>query len=306
VFSLRVPSRPISITGYRILSSIFLRAVLKKFMPHTIGVVLAGGTGSRLAPLTRTLNKHLLPVNGQPMLHWPIRTLALAGIGRIVVVLGGKNAGEIVEHFGSEYDVDGRVVQIAYVYQREAGGIGQALAVALPLVEELEGERVRVVLGDNVFPGLGVDLPDHAVGSRPSSEPRPHDYAVVVGVEGVPNPERAYGCVAVSSPHGYPVCSAPEEKPNRPAPDGSEWLALAGIYDFPVNTGSLGSLLGLIGRLAPSGRGEVEVTDLLAAFARVGRLTVATRKGSWIDAGEHEGYRKANDQAFWRGVTSSP
>lgn len=274
-------------------------------MPTTIGVVLAGGTGSRLLPLTRTINKHLLPVNDHPMLHWPIRTLALAGIERVVVVLGGKSAGEVVEHFGSEYVVEGRTVRLAYVYQREAGGIGQALAVALPLVEELGGERVRVVLGDNVFPGP-LDIPAHVAGFRPSPEPRPHDYAVVVGVEGIENPERAYGCVAVSKAHGYPVCSAPEEKPNRPALEGAEWLALAGVYDFPVETGSLGNLRQLIARIVPSGRGEVEVTDILAAFSRVGRLTVGVTKGPWIDAGEPDGYRKANDPAFWPpGVTES-
>jgi glucose-1-phosphate thymidylyltransferase len=260
-------------------------------MPHTIGVVLAGGTGSRLAPLTRTLNKHLLPVNGQPMLHWPIRTLALAGIERIVVVLGGKSAGEVVEHFGSEYVVEGRTVRLAYVYQREAGGIGQALAVALPLVEEIGADRVRVILGDNVFPGALLGAGGW------------EDHAVVVGVDGLDHPERAYGCVAVADA-GAGGCGEPTEKPNRPAPDGSRWIALAGAYDFPVEAGTLGSLRNLVSVLRPSGRGEIEVTDILAAFYHVDRLVVTVAASPWIDAGEHEGYRKANDPAFWPpGVT---
>lgn len=268
-------------------------------MPTTIGVVLAGGTGSRLAPLTRVLNKHLLPVNGQPMLHWPIRTLALAGIERIVVVLGGKSAGEVVEHFGSEYVVEGRTVRLAYVYQREAGGIGQALAVALPLVEELGGERVRVVLGDNVFPDGPWMMPANA--PRAGSD----GYAVVVGIDGLDRPERAYGCVAVE-PSSAQGCGEPVEKPNRPAPAGSRWIALAGVYDFPVEAGSLGSLRNLISVAKPSGRGEIEVTDILAAFHHVRRLDVFVTAAPWIDAGEPDGYRKANDPAFWPpGVTES-
>ena len=189
-------------------------------MPHTIGVVLAGGTGSRLLPLTRVLNKHTLPVNGQPMLHWPIRTLALAGIERIVVVLGGKSAGEMVEHFGSEYVVEGRTVRLAYVYQREAGGIGQALAVALPLVEELGADRVRVILGDNVFPEGGV------LGWLVSGSLR----ASVFGVD-VPDAESKYGCVDVPAAPREGTGRAfglPLEKPGTPPPAGRRWLALTG------------------------------------------------------------------------------
>lgn len=254
----------------------------------TIGVVLAGGTGSRLAPLTRTLNKHLLPVNGQPMLHWPLRTLALSGVERVVVVLGGKSAGEIVEQFGSEYVVEGRTLRLAYVYQREAGGIGQALGVALPLVEEIGADRVRVILGDNVFPAeLRVRVPNEAG-------------AAVVGIEGLSNPERAYGCCAIDSgADGAGVVGRPVEKPGTPPPPGSRWVALAGVYDFPAESAVLGSLHSLIGSIRPSGRGEVEVTDILAAFHERGALHVEPVSDFWIDAGEHEGYRKANDPSFW-------
>ena len=254
----------------------------------TIGVVLAGGTGSRLAPLTRTINKHLLPVNGQPMLHWPLRTLALAGIERVVVVLGGKSAGEIVEQFGSEYVVEGRTLRLAYVFQREAGGIGQALAVALPLVEEIGADRVRVILGDNVFPAdLVVAVPNEAGAS-------------VVGIDGLDHPERAYGCVAVAdTPDGAGIRSAPVEKPRVPAPVAMRWVAVAGVYDLPVESAALGSLRKLIDGVRPSTRGEVEVTDILLAFHERGALHVEVVGDLWIDAGEHEGYRIANDPSFW-------
>lgn len=258
---------------------------------HTIGVVLAGGTGSRLAPLTRVLNKHMLPVNGQPMLHWPLRTLALAGIERVVVVLGGKSAGEIVEQFGSEYIVEGRTVRLAYVFQREAGGIGQALAVALPLVEELGARRVRVVLGDNVFPA-------GAAGGRPAAD---HSrFATVVGVD-VPDAEAKYGCVDVPADRRKKVGRAfgmPIEKPGTSPPAGRRWLALAGVYDFPMSVGQQ-SLSGVVASLAKSSRGEVEVTFLLERFWRLGLLDIEEHDGSWIDAGEPDGYRMANDPAFW-------
>lgn len=263
-------------------------------MPTTIGVVLAGGTGSRLAPLTRVLNKHLLPVNGQPMLHWPIRTLALAGIERIVVVLGGKSAGEVVEHFGSEYVVDGRTLRLAYVYQREPGGIGQALGVALPLVEEIGADRVRVILGDNVFPDPVQFAPIAAPGC-----------ALVVGIEGLDHPERSYGCVEIVRGRAQPML--PVEKPNCPPPFGGRWVALSGLYDLPVDSPTHGRLLTLVDAIKPSARGEVEVVSILAAFHSAGALAVAIMSGAgWIDAGEHEGYRKANDPSFWPRPVTGP
>ncbi len=265
-------------------------------MAHTIGVVLAGGTGSRLLPLTRTINKHLLPVNGQPMLHWPIRTLALAGIERVVVVLGGKSAGEVVEHFGSEYVVEGRTVRLAYVYQREAGGIGQALAVSLPLVEELGADRVRVILGDNVFPG-------GEAGERPTFD---SPNAVVVGVD-VPDAEWKYGCVDVPADRREGTGRAfgmPVEKPGTSPPAGRRWLALSGVYDFPMFLGK-GRLAETVARLARSARGEVEITFLLERFWNYGLLSITEHAGLWIDAGEPEGYRMANDPSFWSGVTGA-
>lgn len=260
-----------------------------------IGVLLAGGTGSRLLPLTCTLNKHMLPVNGQPMLHWPLRSLALLGIQRVIVVLGGKSAGEVVEHFGSTYEVEGRTLSLAYVYQREAGGIGQALAIALPLAEELQASRVIVMLGDNVFAGA------------PPIGHVSQDDAYVVGIRNVDHPERDYGCIEVVKGEDGNKIYGPVEKPNRPPDHGGFWLPISGIYSLPIVSDKLGVLSEFVAGLSPSGRGEIEVTDILAAFQVEGRLDVVSTDKKWIDAGEHAGYRLANDPAFWAhpGVTEA-
>ena len=290
-----------------------------------VGVVLAGGTGSRLLPLTRTINKHLLPVNGQPMLYWPLRALWLAGVRLTVVVLGGRSAGETVEQFGSSFTPtdppmvggvtgDARdAMALCYVYQREPGGIGQALGCARAVCEAAAASRLVVVLGDNVFPGA---LP-FRLDATPNVYPMP--YAEVVCVE-VADAEERYGCVAVTQP-GEPVLG-PYEKPRRAPPPGHRWLAVTGAYSLPVvwspalptqpgDTVALTpvwrSLWQTLDGLGPSARGEVEITDLLAVFHGAGRLDVLATSRPWIDAGEPDGYRMANDPAFWRGeATAGP
>lgn len=252
-----------------------------------IGVVLAGGTGSRLAPLTKTVNKHLLPVRGFPMLHWPLRTLAGLGIRQAVVVLGGRSCGEVVEHFGTRYDTGSGVVSLCYVYQERPGGIPQALAQALDVVEAVRADRVVVVLGDNVFP------------SPPESFRKALDAhrGWAVALAKVVEDARSYGCVMVERGTGRPDTSVLVEKPTAPPTEDRVyvWAALLGLYAFPVS-----GLRGTIEGLRPSGRGELEVVDVLTAFRDAFRLGVAVTTGAWIDAGDPPGYALANDPAFWQ------
>lgn len=258
-----------------------------------VGVVLAGGNGTRLLPLTKTVNKHLLAVNGQPMLHWPLRTLAQLGVGQAVVVLGGKSCGNVIEHFRSRYDTGEGVIELSYVYQEGAGGIPAALAVALPTLEAMGAGRAVVLLGDNVFPVAPV------VAALSS-----HERNAVCVVKVVPDAS-SYGCVALDAdgdadlhmtqpdgtPH-FPIV----EKPKEPPPAGQSWAAVLGMYVLP-----LWNLRTVIEQLVPSARGELEIVDVLLAYRKVYALVAVTTGGAWIDAGDPAGYALANDPAFWSG-----
>ena len=248
-------------------------------MSIEIGVVLAGGTGSRLLPLTKRLNKHLLPVNGQPMLHWPLRTLAMLGIERAIVVLGGRSCGEVIEHFGSRYDTGKGHLNLVYVHQQGAGGIPAALGCALDAVKATQADRVIVILGDNVFP------------QAPSIH-FPTEGGAYVLAKTVPDAS-SYGCVPVA-PGGEANVHDLVEKPTGPPPVGTEWAALLGLYALPVF-----NLVHVLAGLVPSARGELEIVDVLTAYARIEGLRVHAQRGQWIDAGDPAGYRLANDPAFW-------
>lgn len=252
-------------------------------MRNTIGVVLAGGTGSRLLPLTRTVSKHLLPVNGHPMLHWPIRTLASLGVDLVVVVVGGRSCGEIVEQFGSRYDTGDGVVSLCYVHQDRAGGIPDALACAASVVGSSSAEDVVVVLGDNVFPEVPSEFRDVVSEGYSGLD----EIAAVVS-KLVDRPER-YGCVAVDV-DGRAFGSL-VEKPTHAPPGGCAWHALLGLYLLPV------SAFRRIEDLEPSDRGELEIVDLLSKYRD--RLVVARYDGPWVDAGEHETLRRANSTETW-------
>jgi len=246
---------------------------------RTVGVVLAGGYGSRLLPLTKAVSKHLLPVRGQPMLHWPIRTLAGLGVDFAVVVVGGRSCGEIVEHFGSRYETDLGAVSLCYVLQDWAGGLPDAIRASRRVVEETGADRLVVVLGDNVFPDVPTDLVVALAAAPP-------DVSAFVVKPDVSNPS-AYGCTAVRVlPDGRREAFGPlVEKPSAPPPEGSTWGAVLGLYVLPARC------FEAIDALRPSARGELEIVDLLQSF-----LTVAAfHDGPWIDAGEHATYATAND-----------
>jgi glucose-1-phosphate thymidylyltransferase len=256
---------------------------------NEVGVVLAGGTGSRLLPLTRTVNKHLLPVNGRPMLHWPLRTLAQMGLDHAIVVLGGRSCGEVVEQFGTRYDTGEGVLNLVYVYQEGAGGIPAALAQAYPALDAMGAKRAVVVLGDNVFPSLPTGLREVF-----EDQDALNAYGGAIAIAKRVPDSTSYGCVAVNARGRPDFLAGLVEKPKDPPPAGFVWAALLGLYVLPF-----AHLRQILDGLVPSARGELEIPDVLAAYQGRALLRVVTIADPWIDAGDPPGYWLANSPGFW-------
>ena len=230
------------------------------------GVVLAGGSGSRLFPLTLVTNKHLLPVYDRPMIYYPLQTLVEAGIREIMVVTGGNNAGDFLTLLGNGKELG--LKELAYAYQEGAGGIAQALSLAEDFAD---GERICVVLGDNLIQGsIGRAARDFA--AQPSG--------AKILLKRVPDPER----FGVPSLKGGKVVSI-EEKPRRPKSD----FAVIGIYFYDAG------VFGIVRTLKPSRRGELEITDVNNAYIRRGAMTYEVLKGWWTDAGTIESLHRASN-----------
>jgi glucose-1-phosphate thymidylyltransferase len=224
------------------------------------GLVLAGGTGSRLHPLTLVTNKHLLPVYDQPMIHYPLRTLAGMGITDVMVILGGRSIGDIVELLG-----DGSAFGLTLTYRYQARPMG--IAHAIGLARDFVGiDSVCVVLGDNIL--LGPDLRSFADAFAAG------DYGAGSLLYQVPDPER-FG-VAVFDANGR--ITGFLEKPLVPPSD----LIPIGVYLLAPDA------FEVIDRLVPSGRGELEITDVLTHYARQDALLTQQYGGSWSDAGTIE------------------
>ena len=221
------------------------------------GIVLAGGLGTRLDPLTRATNKHLLPVYDKPMVYYPISTLSEAGVDEIMVVTGGPHAGDFIrvlkngEDFGLE--------NLNYGYQEGEGGIADALATAESFVG---GDKCVVVLGDNII----TDDISYYV--------REFDAlgGASIFVKEVPDPER-FGVIEYD-PVGDGVHDIVEKPSDPPSND-----AAIGLYMYD-NT-----VFDKIKSLAPSDRGELEVTDLNKMYLREGTLSVNKISGTWLDCG---------------------
>ncbi len=227
------------------------------------GIVLAGGAGSRLRPLTKVTNKHLLPVGRKPMIYYPVEKLVGAGIEEILVVTGLEHIGDVVNLLGSGRDFGCR---FTYKVQDEAGGIAQALGLA----ENFAGDRKMVViLGDNVFEdelsGFIEEFTVQAQGAK-------------VLLKEVPDPER-YGVAEVEEGRIVGI----EEKPEKPKSN----LSVAGIYMYPPDVFSI------IKTLKPSGRGELEITDVNNEYIQQGALSFSLLKGWWTDAGTFESLTRA-------------
>ncbi|HKO96106.1 MAG TPA: sugar phosphate nucleotidyltransferase [Pyrinomonadaceae bacterium] len=229
------------------------------------GVVLAGGLGSRLRPLTSVTNKHLLPVYDQPMIYYPIQTLVNAGITDIMIVTGGNSAGDFLKLLGNGKAFG--LKHLNYTYQEGEGGIAEALA----LVEHFAaGEPVCVVLGDNIIEG------NIAEAVRAYKE---QGRGAKIILKRVPDPER----FGVPELQGQNVISI-EEKPAKPK---SEY-AVIGIYMYDEN------VYDIIRTLEPSGRGELEITDVNNAYIGRDEMTWQELEGWWTDAGTFESLLRAS------------
>ncbi len=230
------------------------------------GVVLAGGTGSRLFPLTKVTNKHLLPVYDKPMIYYPIQTLVNAGIHEILLVTGGKNAGEFLRLLANGRDFG--LKHLNYTYQEGEGGIADALALAEHFAD---GEPICVILGDNLI--------EHNI-CRAAEMFREQSEGAKIILKQVPDAQR----FGVAEIRGDRVLSI-EEKPRFPKSD----YAVIGIYFYDS------SVFQKIRRLKPSGRGELEITDVNNFYVAEGRLTYEVLDGWWTDAGTFESLLRANN-----------
>lgn len=237
-------------------------------MRPTRGVVLAGGSGSRLHPLTKTTNKHLLPVGDVPMVYHPVRRLVEAGIEDILVVTGVHHFGAIVSQLGSGEEFGCR---FTYKVQDRAGGIAEALGLAEDFVR---GLPMAVVLGDNVF--------DAAL--RPELERwEASGKGARILLKRVPDPER-FGVARFADGALVGV----EEKPAVPP----SAFAVTGIYFYDARA------FDIIRTLRPSARGELEISEVNSRYIADGDMSWAELGGTWSDAGTHESYRRANELLF--------
>lgn len=230
------------------------------------GVVLAGGTGSRLFPLTRVTNKHLLPIYDKPMIFYPIQTLVNAGIQDILLVTGGKNAGDFLRLLGNGKDFG--LEHLNYTYQEGEGGIAQALSLAEHFAD---GGPICVVLGDNI---IECDVRQAARNFR-----RQGTGAKIILKE-VLDAQR-FGVAVLEGGHVVHI----EEKPQHPKSN----YAVTGIYFYD------NSVFEKIRRLKPSGRGELEITDVNNFYIEEHALTYEILEGWWTDAGTFESLLRASN-----------
>lgn len=235
------------------------------------GVILAGGTGTRLYPLTRLLNKHLLPVGKYPMILYGIDRLRRAGITDILLVIGKHSAGLYTDFLGSGASYG---VSLTYRVQEAAGGIAEALQLAESYIPA--GERFVVLLGDNLFTD---DLKPYAeqFGRQPAGTAK----VLLKPVDDA----RRYG-VPVFDPADPARITMIEEKPERPRTE----YAVTGIYMYDT------AVFDLIRTLSPSKRGELEITDVNNLYAAKGRLSYDVLKDWWSDAGTFQSLREAGEK----------
>ncbi len=230
------------------------------------GVVLAGGLGTRLLPLTRVTNKHLLPVFDRPMIHYPIQCLVNAGISDIQIVTGGNSAGHFLQLLGNGADFG--LKDLSYTYQRGEGGIADALKLCEHFVD---GDKFVVVLGDNLIEG-------NIRGAVEDFERQERGAKIML--KEVPDPER-FGVASVEDG----VVKEIVEKPEQPESN----LAVIGIYMFDA------SAFDKARALKPSARGELEITDVNNAFIEEGTMTCDVLSGWWTDAGTFDSLRRASN-----------
>jgi glucose-1-phosphate thymidylyltransferase len=229
------------------------------------GVILAGGLGTRLYPLTKVTNKHLLPVFDKPMIYYPIQTLINAGIDDILIVTGGNNAGDFLKLVGNGKEFG--LKHINYTYQEGEGGIAEALGLAEFFAA---GDKVCVVLGDNII----------EKNIRKGTEAfRKQKKGAKVLLKEVPDPKR----FGVPELKGDKIAKI-EEKPENPKSN----YAVIGIYFYDQ------TVFDFIKTLKPSNRGEMEITDVNNCYIEKGLMTWDLLEGWWTDAGTFESLLRAN------------
>ena len=237
------------------------------------GVILAGGLGTRLHPLTKVTNKHLLPVYDKPMIYYPIQTLINAGIDDILIVTGGNNAGDFLKLLGNGKEFG--LKHINYTYQEGEGGIAEALRLAEFFAS---GDKICVVLGDNVI--------ERNIRKAAENFRKQKDGAKILLKE-VPDPQR----FGVAELRGDRIARI-EEKPKEP----KSRYAVIGIYLFDQE------VFNIIKTLKPSGRGELEITDVNNRYIEKGLMTWDILEGWWTDAGTFESLLRANQMVAQTGA----
>lgn len=229
------------------------------------GIVLGGGTGSRLMPLTKVTNKHLLPVGQKPMIFYPIERLTGIGIEEILIVTGIEHMGDVVGLLGSGKDFGCR---FTYKVQDEAGGIAQALALAENFADN---HPITVILGDNIFRASLKSYAEKFIAQKTGAR---------ILLKQVANPQR-FGVAELSDGKIVGI----EEKPQEPKSD----YAVTGIYFYDA------CVFDIIRELKPSARGELEITHVNEAYIARGELTYDILDGWWTDAGTFESLNRANE-----------
>ena len=229
------------------------------------GVILAGGLGTRLHPLTKITNKHLLPIYDRPMIHYPLMALVDAGIRDILLVTGGNHAGEFLRLLGNGRDFG--LDDIAYTYQQGEGGIADALSLARHFAD---GDKIVVILGDNIIEG---DIRGPVAAFRGQAK------GARLLLKKVPDPGR-FGVPELRNGRIVAI----EEKPKHPKSD----YAVIGVYMYDAD------VFDIVSTLKPSDRGELEITDVNNAYLRRGDLQHDILEGWWTDAGTFESLYRAS------------
>ena len=230
------------------------------------GVILAGGLGTRLDPLTRITNKHLLPIYDRPMIFYPLETLVRAGIREILIVTGGESAGDFLKLLGngSEFGLK----HLNYTYQKGHGGIAEALGLASHFAD---GDDLAVVLGDNIFEkgieGAVTRFEKQGGGAR-------------IFLKEVEDPTR----FGVPEIEGNQIVRILEKPADPPSP-----YAVTGIYMYDRN------VFDFIDGLSPSERGELEITDVNNAYIKAGKMNYEVLDGWWTDAGTFDSLFRASE-----------
>lgn len=229
------------------------------------GVILAGGLGTRLYPLTKVINKHLLPIYDKPMIYYPIETLITAGIRDILIVTGGSHAGEFLRLIGNGKEFG--LQHVNYTYQEGEGGIAEALELARYFCDD---EKMVVILGDNI-------IEKNIAQAVKEFEQQPSGAKILL--KEVPDPER-FGVAELEGDRVKRIV----EKPGEPKSN----LAVVGIYFYDYR------VFEFIDKLEPSGRGELEITDVNNIYLERGELKYGILDGWWTDAGTFDSLLRAN------------